>query len=725
MTAAAKHWLLLAGLFLGLVLVVGTWVTQDRRPPEWDHANHLERAAVCHQILSEQGWSGLGEILEMSSFYPPVVPCSAALLYSVFPIAPLTSQSVMLAFLGLALVSVFLLGRRLFDAPTGLAAGLFLGTAPFVVYSCTNFQLDLPLASVVSFALLVLVLTEDFSRRSWSVVLGLTLALGMLVKPPFAIYLFPPLALVSWRAWRGADRGTRVGNLALALLGGSALSLPWYGLRVFGLPMQIGNRAFKQAAESGYPGTFTSSSLAFYPRALLPMFGILAGLLFAWGLWALTRQAAVRGLLWSASVVPFALFLLIQNKNLRYVLPLLPVSALIAAAALRALPEAWRRVVTIAVLVVSVVQVGGAAFAVPPSPRWAALHFPLIFSFPPSPVEWPHQRILAVIVGEAGASGATVSVVPNDNYFSVANFRYYAVRDRLPLRMVRAWDESPLGVDFVVLKTGSQGPAFSVAKARRIMERLAAGDPAFERAFPVVWEGPLPDGSVATVRQRRLAPVMGVSPSVLAARFEGGFRRFLEPFARDVEGLELELRYAPPALLGGEIRQVRIAARSARVAEFSRKGAQLRIRDVRLTLEGLVVNPYRLLASGEIELLALERLRVDHLVVTREDLQGFFAGLRGFQGLGFRLEEGAVTVRLSQRGPDVAGRVRVENGRGNQPLQLRAEGLSLGGIPLPRLLVHWVFRQYDPGPRLARLPVAVELAPIRVEPERIVVSRTP
>src|SRR3990172_10824245 len=141
----------------------------------------------------------------MSAFSPPVVTCSAGLLSLLFPLTPLMGQSVILAFLALALVSLFLLGRRLFDAPTGMLAALIFGAAPFVVFSTTNFQLDLPLATAVIFALLLLVLTDDFSRRAWSAAAGLAFALGMLVKPPFAVYLLPPLALVAWRAFRAPD----------------------------------------------------------------------------------------------------------------------------------------------------------------------------------------------------------------------------------------------------------------------------------------------------------------------------------------------------------------------------------------------------------------------------------------------------------------------------------------------------------------------------------------
>ena len=734
-TAAAepsgRFWLLLSGLFAGLVVVAGVWVALDRRPPVWDHANHLERAVHCERILKEPGRSRVKEILEMSSFYPPVVICAAGALYLLTGVHPLASQAVILAFLGIGLGALFVLGQWLFDAKTGILAALIFGTAPFVVYSTTNFQLDLPLAAVVILSLLVLVSTEEFSRRSWSIVMGLTLALGMLVKPPFAVYLFPPLILFAWRALRAPAPGQRLVNLGLTLLLGGALSLPWYGMRLSGLPIQIANRAFKQAAESGYPQTLTAFALLFYPRTLLLMFGLLAGPLFAWGLLALIRHPAARGLLWSASVVPFAVFLFIQNKNLRYVLPILPVAALIAAAGLRALAPAWRRGCTVALVALSALQVGAAAFGVPPVPPWTLFNVPLVFSFPPSPVTWPHRQILDVIVRESGGAPATVSVVPNHGLFSVSNFRYYAVRDRLPLRMTRAWNQYPLGVDFAILKTGDQGPEFSIAKAKRIMDRLAAGDAAFERVFPVIFTTPLPDGSVAIVRQRRVAPVEGVSPAVLARRVQAAMTRFLEPYARELEGFRVDLAYAPDALRRGEIRQVRLTARSALVAEFARKGARLRVRELDLTFNGVLINPHRLLASGEIELLDVDRLRVDHLVLTEQDLNAFFSEHRRLRGLRLGLEGGTVKLALSLPGPNVtarlkllAGRAGTSAGAAGAPLTIQTERLSVAGIPLPAFLARWVLGAYDPAPRLATLSVAVELGALRVERGRIVISST-
>jgi 4-amino-4-deoxy-L-arabinose transferase-like glycosyltransferase len=203
---SGRHALALGGLLLALGAVAAVWLAIDRRPPEWDYANHLERAVHCQRILSEPGHDRLREVMAMSAFYPPVVPCGAALLYRVFPVAPLTAQSVVWAFLAVGTLAVYGIGRRLLDAEAGLLAALLFATAPFVVVSLFHFQLDLPLAAMVALALYVLLLTETLTWTGWSLLLGLVLGLGMLTKPPFAAYLLPPLAWTLVLALRAPDR---------------------------------------------------------------------------------------------------------------------------------------------------------------------------------------------------------------------------------------------------------------------------------------------------------------------------------------------------------------------------------------------------------------------------------------------------------------------------------------------------------------------------------------
>ncbi|MBI4253915.1 MAG: glycosyltransferase family 39 protein, partial [Candidatus Rokubacteria bacterium] len=196
MSGARREWAVVGGVFAVIVVVVAIWLALDRRPPEWDHANHLERAVRCAQDLGRGDVRG---ILERSSFYPPLALCAAGLVYRLAPSDAAAGQTVVLAFLGLGMAAVFALARRLAGGSAGVVAAVAFGTAPFVVFSALRFQLDLPLAAMVALALLVLLRAEGFEHCGFTLLTGVVFGLGMLTKPPFAAYLLPPALWVAAR----------------------------------------------------------------------------------------------------------------------------------------------------------------------------------------------------------------------------------------------------------------------------------------------------------------------------------------------------------------------------------------------------------------------------------------------------------------------------------------------------------------------------------------------
>jgi hypothetical protein len=713
--------LALAGLLVGLAAVMVVWLGIDRRPPEWDHANHLERAIACHRSLTASGSDWLQEIIAESSFYPPIVTCAAGLLYVALPVVPLTAQAVIWVFLVVGTLAVFGVGRRLLDDDAGLLAAFLFATAPFVVFMLLNFQLDLPLAAMVALALYMLVRTEDLSVRRWALGWGFMLGLGMLTKPPFAAYLSGPLLWVAWRGLRAPDRGARLLHLVAALGVAAAVALPWYGPRLVGLPAQIINRSFKQAAESGHAPALSGSSLLFYPQWIIPQWGLLATALLLWGIVALTRRPRARGLLWAA-LAPFLIFVLIQNKNLRYTLPFLPAAALVAAAGVSDLPPRARRGIGWVCVIAGVAQVGSAAFALPPPTLLAPVVSSIAFSSPPDGRDWHHREILDAILRAAPPGGARVAVVPNDNYFSISNFRYEVARDGLPLRLGRAWEQAPLGVDFAIVKTGDQGPDAASAKPDRIMAALEGGDPWLAAAYPVIARVPLPDGSEGMVRMRRLDPVRGVAPAELAERLRRGVAGLLADVVRDAQGLRITLDYRDDALLAGSVAGVTVEAQSALVGEFVRRKPPLRIGPVRLRVRDVVVNPGRLAAAGTVELLDVGSLHVERLGVAERDLAEFIAQQRGLTGLRATMEEGWIQARWALPGPGLSARLALAAGGPPDPFTLRAADVRYGGVRLPRLLVDWIVRNFDPTPRLRRLPMPVSMAPIRIQRERLEVG---
>src|SRR5262245_15303532 len=135
--SARGEWLAVSVAFVILAVVAGVWLAIDRRPPEWDHANHLERAVQCARDLRA---GDVRSILERSSFYPPLVLClgGVGMLLGLSDAA--AGGVVMLAFLGLGMTAVYLLVRRLSDGRAGMGAALPLGSGVFVVFSTLDFR---------------------------------------------------------------------------------------------------------------------------------------------------------------------------------------------------------------------------------------------------------------------------------------------------------------------------------------------------------------------------------------------------------------------------------------------------------------------------------------------------------------------------------------------------------------------------------------------------------
>jgi hypothetical protein len=243
----------------------------------------------------------------VSSFYPPIVPCAAGLLYFVFPIAPVTAQAVMLGFLALGLAATFALGRHLCDAETGLLAAFFLGTAPFVVYSLTNFQLDLPLMAMVAAALYALVRTEAFSHAGWCLVLGVALGLGMVTKPPFAGYVLPVFGWALWRALGAADRRRRLGWLRSHRHRHSHRAALVWPANPRPAPADL--QPILQVRRAGSAGgAICPPSHPLHPRVLPSRSSLHGHGPFLWGIWTARRLRDSRAFLCLAAVVPFALF---------------------------------------------------------------------------------------------------------------------------------------------------------------------------------------------------------------------------------------------------------------------------------------------------------------------------------------------------------------------------------------------------------------------------------
>jgi Dolichyl-phosphate-mannose-protein mannosyltransferase len=687
---ARRDWALVGGAWLALVLALSVWLAMDRRPPAWDSARELERAVQCSEDL---GAARSTAIVARRSWEAPIVPCAAGAVYRLYGSDVAAAHAIIFLALGLGMAATYLLARDLAGATAAVPAAWIFGAAPLVLHSALRFQADLPLAAIVAVALLVLSRTDRFTRTPMSIVAGLVWALGMLVAPAFALYVVGPAVwlLAVERSWRA------VVNAALAVVLTAAGSLPWYGPRVL-LPMPTAPEPLRSTASQ-------------YAAGFVQQLGLLAVVLLVVGLVVAILRG--RGFAIAAFLVPLAIVALARSDRIHETLPLLPAAAVLAGMTVGALPGPVRAAGLVAVGLAGVVQVSAVAWGVPAAMALPVLHTPWIVESPPSGGDWRHREVLRTIAVDSGGRPVTVSVLSDHESFSADNVRYYARRDRLRLRVVSAWETEPIGIDYVITKSGDLGDRPTAEASRRAMAQLAR-DAALARVYPVVADFPLPDGSTASVRARRVTDGVSTSPETLARALEAAIGRQLGAVAREVDNLALRVEH-DAEIVRGRVKRIELSTDSAVLADYQRPdGARLRVRRLALVADDVLVNPFTLEADGRAALLDVGRLRVARAEISGDDAQAFLGQVRSLRRTRIRLTTDAIYVTARQPGADVSALIRVVPAA-DRRVMLNAERASIGWIPLPASLVNWVVRDYDPVERLTSgLPFPVEIAPVVV-----------
>jgi hypothetical protein len=259
----------------------------------------------------------LSEIAGANNYYPPLVHIVSAVfglfLFGISDASILISLNI---FVIILILSVYGIGKVLHNEWVGLLAAFISGFIPIINIMSKNYYLDMPLAAMVCLAIYLLLRTECFSRRGYSLLFGLSLGLGLLTKWSFFFFLVGPSAYYLYRGLRERKEGAILnsfGSAVIALL----VAAGWYAqnLHIF---RSVDTR-----------GIWSWNSLPWYEylfflqvQMWVPL-AIAGAILF---LYYVISRKNLPLLLWVA--VPYVIFSTVANKNVRYTVPYLPAFAI-------------------------------------------------------------------------------------------------------------------------------------------------------------------------------------------------------------------------------------------------------------------------------------------------------------------------------------------------------------------------------------------------------------
>lgn len=321
----------------GLVLLVlfhvaanVLWLQTDNALPGWDESGHSWLTVRHAEYLTEGGFR-LTSLLRISDYYPPLVYLSTIPLHLLNPDGWKVLRFSGTAYFGLALIFLFLYSSRFFENRlTALFATTSFGFFITVVQESRRHMLDIPLTAAVLVAVYLLELTRARKDRLFTWFFVLSLAIGQLVKWYFFVFLLVPIL---FRA-RPTQTSQRLPSFPTAHgLFASAVALvvaaPWYLLNI-GTFVGLTSLSSWQGEPVDPQNLLSAENLLFHLRLVIQFqTGLVGFLIFIGGLVTMFwKRSGRRWELLSILVWGYFFFTFIPNKNIRYLMPLMPFTAM-------------------------------------------------------------------------------------------------------------------------------------------------------------------------------------------------------------------------------------------------------------------------------------------------------------------------------------------------------------------------------------------------------------
>jgi hypothetical protein len=698
-------------LLLLVVLAGGNalWYALGDHPQHWDSAIHLSESLNANRIGTDSFASGLRQALNVSWYYPPFVSYVSIPIYALYGESEFAGLQVMTFFFVILVLSVYATGNLLFGNREGLVAASLMASFPIVIRYSHMFMLDLPLASMTSLALYLLIRTDTFKRRTMSLLFGVALGAGMLTKWTFPLFILVPFlytAIPTLR--RSAWRRYQVISWLMSVLIGSAIAAPWYLVHAIqilsGRGGELGRGEQTLAGSIGYYIMMIPGEVSWI---ILPL--LTGGILICLFKYRLRFQTLVLPVL--AFLGGYALLTLIGFKQPRFAIPLLPPLCVLAAAGLVSLvPKDTTSGKLIdrptAVLIsLPLVQFFLVSFISPKTMIGQLFSSPFLSASimkvdGPVRTDWKQDSIAAAIDHDRIALGRTravVRVIPDYVYFNNATISYSAKLHRYPI-VVMGTTGFPLFTDYVLLKSGNTGD--DSGDRDRLRQEITTEAVRPDGMYNLLQRWTLPDGSEGMLFRVEPKSLTGVSSRTLEEKLRTHADQFVRRYLRPLQGYDLSVDEIDSIeTLKGHVKGINVFAQTGEFGDFAFNPIGLTVEHVRLELTDLRFDPGKLVTSDTLLLVSIGGLKVQSFTIAAGDLRRYADSTSGGSITvdSFSVSRGVIHFEGYSRG--FGPKIRFDIGLhsvGHENLAFSFESLRIGIVPIPAGLMNVLTSSFNP-----------------------------
>lgn len=338
---AKYNYAVLFFLSIAVVIVNVYALSVDTVPLCFDEAGYHLLAWRYYTYCTEYfSWrTAHNAFYSISNFYPPLYPifesCFIACFKDLQDGAILVNTFILL----LLLFATYALARSLLGKKYGVLSFWITATSPAIFgFSRTNFPVLLVSLMYVLLCLSILWASRKNSLKSYGLV-GAVLGMGLLSKQTFFVYALAPLgvsALLAIEDIQKSSRTTRSRLTLFALFIGLGIAALWYvpnvmtGRLLCVAPDQHNTYQLILASTGGLHSLFHAAPWIYYPRQFFinqvsPFYSVLFLFVLINGL---RKKRLMRDFLFLCTMLPLCFFYLAPFKQMRYVVPTIPLIAI-------------------------------------------------------------------------------------------------------------------------------------------------------------------------------------------------------------------------------------------------------------------------------------------------------------------------------------------------------------------------------------------------------------
>jgi len=671
------HLILLA---LGLLILGGNiiWSLLDRVPPTWDESAHLHITFKYWKALTSGPDVWWNNVLSVEPFYPPLYHLSLVPFLLRFNFSADSAPALNSIYTIITMLAVYGIGRKILNWQTGLMAAFLISINPYLSFISRHVLIESMLTAVVALSYYLYIHSNNFKDKTFTFLFSISIATGMLVKWTFMFFLFPAVILglfsgnnssnkwflqglfyigmilttiilpfgiwifEKWFFWvllflefafvRFLVKSfstvdipkIKIFNLLIMIGLGFLICFPWYSHTLLNL-VSGSRKSNIMGIREGDPNSGLEQWL-YYIQAIDFQLGSAMAVVFFFSFFLFfLRQNSFKTTLIGWVLVPYIIHSLLINKNVRYILPVMPAIAVMIACFLNQIRVLdLKKIICRGVIVIGVLAFGLTGYVSLPESlvnlRWQSIL--LGERNLPNNASWPIDQVLDDIVEEYSPEKnklITVRTLTNNKFFNRGLFRNSAEIRKLPIVMKSVKRNVGEMTDFFITKSGDFGfHAYKDINPKK-MRLLTA--PALTRNFPLFRRYSLPDGSFGEVYKREIAPaeeIQGVDNlEEVGKKLVDALGRY--PIYGFKDGINIKVDIMPTDnpddLYLGRYKKIKFSADSVvtnkiKVHDFELEfqNIQVNIRDLFLDENFILFDLERIVPKGTIKFIDLEQI---------------------------------------------------------------------------------------------------------------------